>query len=74
VADNSDADSMLRFRLERRGDGMNHCRKMKRRQRAHLDSMGRKYDTVWWRGDISRRRGTQHRGGEMKEMMLVRLT
>jgi hypothetical protein len=26
------ADSMLRFRLERGGDGMKHCRKMKQRQ------------------------------------------
>jgi hypothetical protein len=26
------ADSMLRFQLERGGDRMKHCRKMKRRQ------------------------------------------
>jgi hypothetical protein len=36
------ADSMFRFRLERGGDGMKCCQKMKRRQRAHFDSVKRK--------------------------------
>jgi hypothetical protein len=40
------ADSMLQFQLEREGDGMNHCWKMKQRQRAHVGSMGRKCDMV----------------------------
>jgi hypothetical protein len=39
-------DSMLQFQLERGDDEMKCCRKMKRRQRARLDSMGRKRDTV----------------------------
>jgi hypothetical protein len=42
---------------ERGGDKMKHYRKMKRRQRVHLDSMGRKRDTVQWYGNIGRRRG-----------------
>jgi hypothetical protein len=32
VADGGGADSMFRFRLEERGDGMKHYRKMKWRQ------------------------------------------
>jgi hypothetical protein len=36
------ADSMLQFWLNRGADGTKHCRKMKRRQRAHIGSMGRK--------------------------------
>jgi hypothetical protein len=51
-----DADSMLRFWLEREGEGMKHCRNMKRRQLAHLDSKGRKCDTVQRCGDVGRRR------------------
>jgi hypothetical protein len=38
------ADSMLQFRLERGGDRMKHYRKMKRRQRARLDSIERNRD------------------------------
>jgi hypothetical protein len=41
-----DANLMLRIRLEREGDRTKHCRKMQRRQQAHLSSMGRKSDTV----------------------------
>jgi hypothetical protein len=55
VGGGSGADSMLRFWIERRGDEMKHCRKMKRRHRACLNSMGRKHDTTY--GVISRRRG-----------------
>jgi hypothetical protein len=50
------ADSMLQFQLERGGDGMKHCRKMKWRQQACLGSMERKHDTVRWRGEFGRRR------------------
>jgi hypothetical protein len=56
VASGGGADSILQFRLERRGDGMKHCRKMKQRQRAHLGSMGTKRDTTRWRGDVGWRR------------------
>jgi hypothetical protein len=52
VADGSDADSVLRFWLERGGDGMKRCRKMKRRQQARLGSMGRKCDMVRWHCDV----------------------
>jgi hypothetical protein len=41
---------------------MKCCRKMKQRQRAHLDSMERKCDTARWRGDIDRRRGDTEEG------------
>jgi hypothetical protein len=40
VVDGAGVDSMLQFWLERGGDGMKHCRKMKQRRRAHLGSMG----------------------------------
>jgi hypothetical protein len=46
VAGGGNADSMLWFWLERRGDEVNHCQKMKRRQQAYLGSMGRKRDTT----------------------------
>jgi hypothetical protein len=48
---------MLRFRLERGGDGMKHWQKMKRRQQAHLDSMDRKRGMMRCRGDDDRMRG-----------------
>jgi hypothetical protein len=57
VVDGGGVDSMLQYRLERGGDGMKRCRKMKRRQRARLGSMGRKRDMVQRRGDVGRRRG-----------------
>jgi hypothetical protein len=57
VADGGGADLMLQFQLERGGDGTKWCRKMKRRQRAHLGSMGRKRNTMRWRGDVAQRRG-----------------
>jgi hypothetical protein len=45
VADSSGVNSMLQFYLER-GDGRtNHFYKMKQRQRARLDSMGKKRGT-----------------------------
>jgi hypothetical protein len=46
VADDSGADSMLQFRLERGGNMMKCCRKMKQQQRAYLDFMGSKCDTT----------------------------
>jgi hypothetical protein len=55
VASGGGADLMLR--LDRGGDGMKRCRKMKRRQQARLGSMGRKLDMTRRCGDIGRRRG-----------------
>jgi hypothetical protein len=62
VVDDGGADSILHFWLEREDDGMKYYRKMKRRQRAHLDSMRMKYDTVWQREDVDRRRGGTEEG------------
>jgi hypothetical protein len=56
------ADLMLQFWLKIGGGGTKHCRKMKRRQRAHLDSMGRKRDTARRCDDVSRRRGGTREG------------
>jgi hypothetical protein len=53
---------MLQFRLEGGGDGTEHCRKMKRRHRTYLGSMGRKRDTVRRRDDIGQRRGGTEEG------------
>jgi hypothetical protein len=50
------ADSMLQFWLEWGDDVMKRCQKMKRKQRARLDSMRRKRDTTQQRGDVDRRR------------------
>jgi hypothetical protein len=52
VGNGGDADSMLRFRLERGGDRTKCYRKMKRRKRTRLDFMGRKSDTARWCGDV----------------------
>jgi hypothetical protein len=73
VACNDDADSMLQFWLERRDDKTKRCQKIKRRQQAHLDSVGRKHNTTWRRENIGRRRGVTG-GGEMEETMPVGLT
>jgi hypothetical protein len=62
MADGGGADSILRFWLERGGDGTKHCRKMKRRQRAGLGSIGKKRDTAQRRGDVSQRRGGTREG------------
>jgi hypothetical protein len=62
VADAGGADLMFQFQLERRGDGTKHYRKMKRRQRAHLDSMRRKCVTARRRDDVGRRRGGTGKG------------
>jgi hypothetical protein len=52
VAYGGGADLILQFQFERGGDGINRCRKMKRRQRSCLCSMERKHDTVRWRNDV----------------------
>jgi hypothetical protein len=62
VAGSSGVDSMLRFQLERGGDGTKCCQKMKRMQRARLGSMGRKRDTVQRNDDVGRMRGTTGEG------------
>jgi hypothetical protein len=57
---------MFQFLLERGGDKIKHCRKMKRRQRARLGSMGSKRDTVQQRDDIGQRRGGTEEGKERR--------
>jgi hypothetical protein len=53
---------MLQFRLERGGNRTKRCRKMKWRQRARLNSMGRKCDLTRQRDNAGRRRdGTRER-------------
>jgi hypothetical protein len=71
VADDSDADSILRFWLERGGDGTKHYKNMKRRRRARLGSMGRQRVMVRWRGDIDRRRESIQRGKERRRLQLT---
>jgi hypothetical protein len=70
VAGSGGANSMLQFRLERGGDGMKRCRKTKRRQCAHLDSMESKRNTVRRHQPEERR----HQGGEREETTLVGMT
>jgi hypothetical protein len=61
---NGGADSIFWFWLESGGDMIKRCRKMKWRQRAHLNSIERKHDTTQQHDDIGRRRcGT----GDAKE-------
>jgi hypothetical protein len=74
VASGSGADSMLQFWLERGGDGIKHCRKMKRRQQARIRLMGRKCDTVrrcddigWRRGDTREGKGSRRRQLDCRE-------
>jgi hypothetical protein len=62
VAGGGGADSILRFRLERGGDGMKRCQKMKQRERARLSSMGRKRDTARRRGDVDQMIGDTREG------------
>jgi hypothetical protein len=57
MVDDGGADLMFWFRLERGGDDMKYYRKIKQMQRACLDSIGSKRDTVRWHGDVGRRRG-----------------
>jgi hypothetical protein len=55
------------------GDGTKRYWKMKRGQRAHLDSMVRKRDTKRWRGDVSQRRGSTGEGKETTPVGLTRI-
>jgi hypothetical protein len=55
---------MFQFQLDRGGDVMKHCQKIKRKQRAHLSLMGMKHDMarqrdsiVWIRDDIGEGKG-----------------
>jgi hypothetical protein len=57
VAGGGGDDSMLQFRLEGRGDGMNHCWKVKKRQQARLGSMERECDMARRCDNVNRRRG-----------------
>jgi hypothetical protein len=66
VASNGGVDSMLWSWLERGGNRAKHCWRMKRRQRARLGFIGRKCDTVRWRGDVNRRRGDTMEGTERR--------
>jgi hypothetical protein len=70
VTSGSGVDSMLRLQLERGDDGTKYCRKMKRRQRAHLSSMGRKRDMAW----LHRPGETRHQGGKREETTSVGMT
>jgi hypothetical protein len=58
----SGTDLMIRFRLERGGDGTKHYQKIKRRHRAHLDSMRRKRDMGWRCVDVDWRRDATKEG------------
>jgi hypothetical protein len=53
VTSDGGLDSMLQFCLERGGDGTKCCQKIKRSQRAHLNSMERKCDMVQWHDDVA---------------------
>jgi hypothetical protein len=46
VTDVGGVDLMLQFWLESECDGTKRRRKLKRRQRAHIDSVVRKYDML----------------------------
>jgi hypothetical protein len=66
-------DSMLQFQLERKGDGMKHCRNMKWKQQARLGSMEKRHDTVrrWaWSQPEERR----HWEGKKDDTMSVGIT
>jgi hypothetical protein len=58
VAYGGDADLILQFQLEMGDNVMKHCRKIKQRHRAHLDSIERKRDTARRCDDVGRRRGS----------------
>jgi hypothetical protein len=49
VAGGGGADLMLQFQLERGGDEMKCCQKIKVKQPSRLGSMGRKRDMMWQR-------------------------
>jgi hypothetical protein len=62
TADGDGANSILQFRLERGGDGTKYYREMQQRQQAHLGSMERKRDTVWWNDNVGQKRGDTREG------------
>jgi hypothetical protein len=62
VAYDGGADSIFQFWLKRGGDGIKYYRKMKRRQRAHLGSMGRKRDMTQWCDEVGQWRGDTEEG------------
>jgi hypothetical protein len=70
VAYDGGVDSMLHFQLEREGDVIKRYRKMKRMQRAHLGSIGRKHNTVRWCDDNGWRRGDTEEGKGRKQRQL----
>jgi hypothetical protein len=72
VAGGGGADLILQFWLGRGGDGMKHCQKMKRRQRARLGSMGRRHDMTQRHG-LCQPKERRHWGGEREETMPVEL-
>jgi hypothetical protein len=63
--------AVFQFWLERGGDGMKYCQKIKQRQRARLGSIGRKCDTAQQRGDMDREVAP---GSEREETTPVVLT
>jgi hypothetical protein len=65
------ADSMLRCRLEMGNDRMKLCHKMKWRQRVHLGSMWRNYNTVQQCGDIGWRKGGTGEGKGRRRRQLA---
>jgi hypothetical protein len=67
------ADLIFRFQLKRGGDGMKYCRKMKRSQRARLDSIGRKRDTVRRRGNVAGGDAALGKERKREETMPIRL-
>jgi hypothetical protein len=70
IAYSDGADSMLQFQFDRGGDGTKHCWKIKPRQWACLDSMGRKRDMARCRDDVNRRRGGTEKGKERRRHQL----
>jgi hypothetical protein len=63
-------NSIFQFQLERGGDGTKRYRKMKRMQRAYLDSMGRKRDTIRRHDDVNWRSGRIEQGKERRRRQL----
>jgi hypothetical protein len=66
VANSGGVDSKLQFWLERGGDRMKCCLKVKRRHRARHGSMRKKSDTTQRYEDIDPRRGGTGEGKEMR--------
>jgi hypothetical protein len=69
VAGGGGVDSILRFWLERGGDGMK--RKMKRMQGTHIGSIGRKCDMAQRWDDVGQMRGGTGEGKERRRRQLA---